>query len=93
MYDIILDKAMSLAATQKVTATAVDPEAAAAAASSALAECKDIYLDIAKMFPTDLGKSLSRTERDANGLKQPTLVYGEVTFDTLGMLSPPINKC
>lgn len=52
-------------------------------AKAHLAECKDIYLDIAKLFPTDLGKSLSKKERDDKNLKDKTLVYGEVTFDSL----------
>ena len=48
-----------------------------------LAECKAIYLDIAKLFPTDLGKALSKKERDDKELKVKTLVYGEVNFDSL----------
>jgi Histone methylation protein DOT1 len=59
---------------------------------TAAGECKDIYLDVARMFPTDLGKSLSRRERDEQCFKQPTLVYGEVTYDTLAIVFDKIKN-
>ena len=51
-----------------------------------ITEAKDIYLDIAKLFPTEAGKAISKKEREELNLKQTTLVYGEISFDSFGSL-------
>ena len=52
--------------------------------STYIAEAKDIYLDIARLFPTEAGKAISKKEREELNMKQSTLVYGEITFDSFG---------
>lgn len=55
-------------------------------------ECKDIYDSIMQSFPPTLGKAVSKKEREELQLKDPNLVYGEITFDTLGVVFEKIKK-
>ena len=50
-----------------------------------VAESRDIFLDIAKFFPVEAGKAISKKEREDLNLKQTTLVYGEIGFDSFGI--------
>ena len=45
---------------------------------------KLIFDEIMQAFPTTLGKAVSKKEREELKMKESTLVYGEVTFETLG---------
>ncbi len=55
-------------------------------------EAKEIYDSLVQAYPTTLGKSISKKERDEFGLKDSTLVYGEMSFDTFGMIFEKIKK-
>jgi hypothetical protein len=47
-------------------------------------EAKDIFMDITRGFTTEVGKAISKKEREELSLKQTTLTYGEITFDSFG---------
>eukprot|EP01038_Epipyxis_sp_PR26KG_P005211 gene5211-7249_t len=53
---------------------------------------KPIFDEIMQSFPTTLGKAVSKREREEMKLKDSTLVYGEVTFETLGVIIEKIKK-
>lgn len=55
-------------------------------------ECKDIFDSVMQSFPPTLGKAVSKKEREELQLKDPNLVYGEITFDTLGVVFEKIKK-
>ncbi len=55
-------------------------------------EAKDIYDAVLQAFPTTLGKSVSKKEREELNLKTPNLVYGEITFETFGTIIEKIKK-
>ena len=55
-------------------------------------EAKDIYDAVMQAFPANLGKSVSKKERDELHLKSPNLVYGEITFETFGTVIEKIRK-
>ena len=59
----------------------------------AVLEAKDIYDAVMQAFPSTLGKSVSKKERDELNLKTPNLVYGEITFETFGTVVEKIRKC
>lgn len=58
----------------------------------AVLEAKEIYDSVMQAFPSTLGKSVSKKERDELNLKAPSLVYGEVTFETFGTVIEKIRK-
>ncbi|RYH14954.1 hypothetical protein EON65_32680 [archaeon] len=55
-------------------------------------ENKEIYDSIMQSFPTQLGKAVSKKEREELSLKDPNLIYGEIVFDTLGLVFEKIKK-
>ncbi len=55
-------------------------------------ELKEIYDSIMQSFPTTLGKAVSKKEREELNLRDPNLVYGEITFETLGIIFEKIKK-
>lgn len=55
-------------------------------------EKKEIFDSIMQSFPTTLGKAVSKKERDELGLKDSNLIYGEVTFESLGIVFEKIRK-
>ena len=56
-------------------------------------ETKEIYDATTQAFPISLGKSVSKKERqERNLVKDSTLIYGEITFETLGMVFEKIKK-
>jgi SAM-dependent methyltransferase len=58
----------------------------------AVNEQNDIYDEVIRPFPITLGKSVSKKEREETGNKAPTLVYGEITFQALGVALEKIKK-
>lgn len=55
-------------------------------------ESKEIFDSIMQAFPTQLGKAVSKKERDELSLRAPSLVYGEITFETFGTVIEKIKK-
>jgi hypothetical protein len=55
-------------------------------------EAKEIYDAVMQAFPATLGKAVSKKERDELSLKAPTLVYGEITFETFATAIEKIKK-
>lgn len=55
-------------------------------------EGKEIFDSIMQSFPVTVGKAVSKKEREELNLKDPNLVYGEVTFETMGILIEKIKK-
>ena len=55
-------------------------------------EAKEVYDAVMQSFPTTLGKSVSKKERDELGLKDASLVYGEITFETFAIVMEKIKK-
>jgi hypothetical protein len=55
-------------------------------------EKKTLFDDIVQQFPLTLGKAVSKKEREELDLNSSTLVYGEITFETLGMIFEKIKK-
>jgi hypothetical protein len=53
-------------------------------------EKKAIFDEIFQQFPLTLG--VSKKEREELDLKNSTLVYGEIPFETLGMIFEKIKK-
>ena len=49
----------------------------------------EIYTEIAKHFPVEAGKAISKREREERSLKDNTLVYGEISFASFGKQSRP----
>lgn len=58
----------------------------------AVLEAKEVYDAVMQSFPTTLGKSVSKKERDELGLKDASLVYGEITFETFAVVVEKIKK-
>lgn len=58
----------------------------------AVLEAKDIYDAVMQAYPATLGKSVSKKERDELNLKSPNLVYGEITFETIGTVFEKIKR-
>mmetsp|Transcript_26892 Transcript_26892/g.45344 ORF Transcript_26892/g.45344 Transcript_26892/m.45344 type:complete len:295 (+) Transcript_26892:91-975(+) len=58
----------------------------------AVLEAKEIYDSIMQAFPPALGKAVSKKEREELSLKQPSLVYGEITFEAFGTVIEKIKK-
>ena len=58
----------------------------------AVLEAKEVYDAVMQSFPTTLGKSVSKKERDDLGLKDASLVYGEITFETFAVVMEKIKK-
>ena len=58
----------------------------------AVLDAKDIYDSVMQAFPTSLGKAVSKKERDELKMKEATLVYGEITFETFGTVFEKIKK-
>lgn len=58
----------------------------------AVYEAKAIYDSLVQAYPTTLGKAVSKKERDESGLKDSTLVYGEIMFETFGTIIEKIKK-
>jgi hypothetical protein len=52
--------------------------------SAYIAEARDIFQDIAKFYPVEAGKAISKKEREELSMKTTTLVYGEIGFDSFG---------
>ena len=48
-------------------------------------DADEIYTEIAKNFPVEAGKAISKREREELGLKDNTLVYGEISFTSFGI--------
>lgn len=44
----------------------------------------EVFQRITQDFPTSLGKDTSKAERDTEGLKDSSLIYGEVDFLSIG---------
>jgi hypothetical protein len=59
---------------------------------SGVMEVKEVFDSIMQSFPTTLGKAISKKEREEMSLKDPNLVYGEITFETLGIIFEKIKK-
>jgi hypothetical protein len=55
-------------------------------------ELKEIFDSVMQSFPTTLGKAVSKKEREELNLRDPNLVYGEITFETLGVIFEKIRK-
>ncbi len=53
---------------------------------------KEIYDSLVQAYPTTLGKAVSKKERDEFNLKDSTLVYGEILFETFGTILEKIKK-
>ena len=58
----------------------------------AILESKEIFDSLMQSFPTTLGKAVSKKEREDLKLKDPNLVYGEITFETFGIIIEKIRK-
>ena len=57
-----------------------------------IGESKKIYDLLTAQFTITMGKAASKRERDEKQLKNTSLVYGEITFDTLGITLEKIRK-
>lgn len=55
-------------------------------------EMKSIYENILAQFPSDLGKIVSKKEREQLKLYLTTLIYGEIDFDSFGLIIQKIKK-
>jgi SAM-dependent methyltransferase len=55
-------------------------------------ENEKIYQELIREIPLSLGKSTSKKERDEQGLKSPTLAYGEIEYQTFGVILEKIKK-
>jgi hypothetical protein len=55
-------------------------------------ELKEVFDSVMQSFPTTLGKAVSKKEREEMNLRDPNLVYGEVTFETMGLIFEKIKK-
>ena len=55
-------------------------------------DLKEVFDSIMQSFPTTLGKSVSKKEREEMSLRDTNLTYGEVTFETLGLIFEKIKK-
>jgi hypothetical protein len=53
---------------------------------------KELYDDIMIPYPISLGKSTSKKEREKKGWKEHTKVYGEIDFQTFGIVIEKIKK-
>jgi hypothetical protein len=53
---------------------------------------KLIYDHVCSAFPLVLGKAASKKEREDNGKKETTLVYGEINFETFGIIMERVRK-
>lgn len=45
---------------------------------------RGLYDTILEEFPPDFGKAISKKEREEKQLYTPTLIYGEIDFDSFG---------
>jgi hypothetical protein len=57
-----------------------------------VAECQKIYDALAGQFTTNMAKAASKRERDEKQLSATCLIYGEITFETLGIIIEKIKK-
>ena len=57
-----------------------------------VADCKKIYDNLCAQITITMGKAASKRERDEKQLKNTALVYGEVTFETMGIIIEKIRK-
>jgi len=55
-------------------------------------EKKEIFDVVFQTLPVTIGKATSKKEREELKLKDPNLVYGEVTYDALGLVFEKIKK-
>jgi len=56
-------------------------------------QCQDVYRDIVLGYPLNLGKSVSKKEREnKNNIKDANLVYGELNFETLAIALEKIKN-
>ena len=53
---------------------------------------QDIYNDIVRPFPVQVGKAISKKERQELNLRETTLVYGELEFRPLAICFEKIKK-
>jgi hypothetical protein len=58
----------------------------------AVLESKEIFDSVMQPFSVVLGKAVSKKEREELNLKNPSLIYGEVTFETMGIVFEKIRK-
>lgn len=58
----------------------------------AVLEGKEVFDSLMQSFPVTVGKAVSKKEREELSLKDPNLVYGEITFETLGVILEKIKK-
>ena len=49
-------------------------------------QIKALYIEITEPFPTAVGKAISKKEREETKQFQSRLTYGEIDFDSFGML-------
>lgn len=59
--------------------------------SAYITEARDIFQDIAKFYPVEAGKAISKKEREELSMKTTTLVYGEIGFDSFGAHILPLT--
>lgn len=57
-----------------------------------VADSKKIYDNICAQITITMGKAASKRERDEKQLKSLALVYGEITFETMGIIIEKIRK-
>lgn len=55
-------------------------------------EGKETFDSLMQSFPCTLGKAVSKKEREELSLKDSNLVYGEITFETLGIVFEKMKK-
>jgi hypothetical protein len=53
---------------------------------------REIFESLMQSFPTTLGKAVSKKEREEMKSKDPNLVYGEISFETLGIAIEKVKK-
>lgn len=47
---------------------------------------RETYDTVLEQYPLDFGKALSKKERQEKSLPHTTLIYGEIDFDSFGIL-------
>jgi hypothetical protein len=55
-------------------------------------ERKEIFDVVFQTLPVTIGKAASKKEREELKLRDPNLVYGEITFEALGLVFEKIKK-
>lgn len=88
---------MSIAAEDRNTLEAIDSEGSGPAGSEALPEATELdprpstFAQLYKLLPLHTAKSISKTEREANGYTSSTLTYGEIEYDSFIGVAPPLH--